>query len=133
MVLWEGWLNKKSFSFFLLGNVIENFTIWNCLETISMIPLVTNNNFIFQRIFLCKILGVDALKKFGSVVSLVNRGLNHHFSILTKDLEAYEVRSTVVFYIKLKSGKTKIYSQENKHKQRTAMNWVSNLSILETF
>ena len=81
----EGWLNKKSFSFFLLGNVIENFTIWNYLETISMIPLVTNNNFIFQRIFLCKILGVDALKKFGSVVSLVNRGLNHHFSKLTKD------------------------------------------------
>ena len=94
MVLGEGCLNKKSFSFFLLGNVIENFTIWNCLETISMIPLVTNNNFIFQRIFLCKILGVEALKKFGSVVSLVNRGLNHHFSILTKDLEAYEVRST---------------------------------------
>ena len=123
MVLGEGCLNKKSFSFFLLGNVIENFTIWNCLETISMIPLVTNNNFIFQRIFLCKILGVEALKKFGSVVSLVNRGLNHHFSILTKDLEAYEVRSTVVFY-KLKSGKTKIYSLENKHKQRTAMNCV---------
>ena len=121
MVLGEGWLNKNSFSFFLLGNVIENFTIWNCLETISMIPLVTNNNFIFQRIFLCKILGVDALKKFGSVVSLVNRGLNHHFSILTKDLEAYEVRSTVVFF-KLKSGKTKIYSLEKK--QRTAMNCV---------
>ena len=72
------------------ANVVHNFTIWNFLEAISMIPLVSNHTFIGMN-FIFKLLGVEAfikVKKFGDIISLCRRGLNHHFSQLTSDLEA---------------------------------------------
>ena len=74
----------------MVANVIHNFTVWNFLESISMIPLVSNRSFISMA-FMFKIYGVEIFvknEKFTSLLSLARKGLNHHFSLLTKDLEA---------------------------------------------
>ena len=72
------------------ANMILHFDIWNVLETILMIPLL-KEHFMVVLLFLFKTLGVETfikVKKIGSLVSPVRRGLNHHMAILTKDLEA---------------------------------------------
>jgi glutathione S-transferase len=72
------------------ANMILHFDMWNVLETISMIPLLKEHFFVVLLI-LFKTLGVETfikVKKVGSLVSPVRRGLNHHMAILTKDLEA---------------------------------------------
>ena len=40
------------------ANIIHNFTMWNFLETISMIPLVSDHKFILLN-FTFKLLGVE--------------------------------------------------------------------------
>jgi len=72
------------------ANIIFNFNAWTVLEFASMIPLVNNHMFIVMT-FLFKIFGVEAfikVNKFGSLITPVRRGINHHFALLTKDLEA---------------------------------------------
>jgi len=72
------------------ANIMNNLTYWHFLETISMIPLVSNHFFMVMMIIF-KFHGVEAfikVKKFGDIISLVRRGLDHHFSLLTSDLEA---------------------------------------------
>eukprot|EP00091_Calanus_sinicus_P015468 TRINITY_DN33742_c0_g1_i1.p1 TRINITY_DN33742_c0_g1~~TRINITY_DN33742_c0_g1_i1.p1 ORF type:complete len:169 (+),score=39.58 TRINITY_DN33742_c0_g1_i1:1-507(+) len=71
------------------GSMILNFDMWNVLETISMIPLLKDHIMVVLLV-LFKTLGVETfikVKKVGSLVSPVRRGLNHHMAILTKDLE----------------------------------------------
>ena len=70
------------------ANFILNVDIWNVLESILMIPLL---NDYLAIVLLIKTVGVETfikVKKVGSLVSPVRRGLNHHMAILTKDLEA---------------------------------------------
>ena len=44
------------------GNIMHNFTYWNLLESVSMIPLVSNHIFIAMS-FVFKFLGVEAFVK----------------------------------------------------------------------
>ena len=44
------------------GNIMHNFTYWNLLESVSMIPLVSNHIFIAMS-FVFKFLRVDAFIK----------------------------------------------------------------------
>eukprot|EP00092_Neocalanus_flemingeri_P011679 GFUD01012589.1.p1 GENE.GFUD01012589.1~~GFUD01012589.1.p1 ORF type:complete len:348 (-),score=95.98 GFUD01012589.1:88-978(-) len=93
---WDG-LSKRAGNMLLpmtmplfCANIIHNLSIWNVLETISMIPLVSSYSFIALTFFF-KIFGVEAftkVKKLGSLISPARRGINHHFTLLTKDLEA---------------------------------------------
>merc|ERR1712086_639861 len=65
------------------ANIMNNLTYWHFLETISMIPLVSNH-FFMVMMFIFKFHGVEAftkVKKFGDIISLVRRGLDHHFSL----------------------------------------------------
>ena len=59
------------------------------LETLSMTPLVKDRKFIaFYVMF--KMFGVETFQRFkffGSLLSQIRRGLNHHFTTLTRDLE----------------------------------------------
>ena len=65
------------------------FTIWNLLESASMIPLVSDRKIIMMH-FVFKILGVEAFDKVGKMKELLSFGrkaFELHFSMLTKDLE----------------------------------------------
>jgi len=71
------------------ANVVFNFSALNLLESLSMLPLVSNRIFIMLH-FMFKIFGVESLrklKKLHGIVSCVRRGLNYHFATLTRDLE----------------------------------------------
>jgi len=72
------------------ANIIQNYSVWNVLEATSMIPLVKDHIFIVL-IYLFKFMGVETftkVNKIGRIVAPVRRGINHHFALLTKDLEA---------------------------------------------
>ena len=72
------------------ANILHNFTFWNILQSVSMLPLVSNRFFIGLTLVV-KVLGIEALikiKKMGDILSLSRKCIEHHFSLLTKDLEA---------------------------------------------
>ena len=60
------------------------------LETLSMAPLVKDRTFIVFNV-LFKIFGIKAfqrLKSLDDLVSQTRKGINHHFTTVTKDLES---------------------------------------------
>jgi len=72
------------------ANIIHYMTIWQFIEAISMIPLVSNRLFIGMN-FIFKFLGVEAfvkVGKLGGMISLVRKALDYHFTQLAKDIEA---------------------------------------------
>ena len=75
---------------YFCGNCILHFGPWTMLETLSMTPIVKDRKFIMLYVAF-KLFGVEALQKFkflGDIVALTRRGINHHFTRLTKDLES---------------------------------------------
>ena len=71
------------------AKIIHDLTIWNFLETASMIPLVANRSFI-SMIFMFKFYGVDTffkIQKVKDVVSQGRKGIDHHFELLANDIE----------------------------------------------
>ena len=71
------------------ANIHTNFTIWNMLETLSMIPLSYDSRKIIMQ-FNFKIFGVQGFQKmkpFKNLVESARKGIAHHFEILSKDLE----------------------------------------------
>ena len=68
------------------AKIIHDLTIWNFLETASMIPLVANRSFI-SMIFMFKFYGVDTffkIQKVKDVVSQGRKGIDHHFELLLR-------------------------------------------------
>ena len=60
------------------------------LESLSMAPLVKDRKFI-MLFFAFKMFGVETFQKLsnlGNILAQTRRGINYHFTTLTKDLEA---------------------------------------------
>ena len=75
---------------FFCGNCILHFGPWTMLETLFMVPLVRDTKFIMRYVPF-KIFGVEAFRKFKfleDIMAQTRRGINYHFSTLTKDLES---------------------------------------------
>ena len=65
-----------SISLPLLGaNIINTFTIWNYMECISMIPLVSDRTSI-GMVFVFKLFGVQALNKINPMKKIVSQGIH---------------------------------------------------------
>ena len=60
------------------ANIIHNYTIWNFLETISMIPLASDHKHVFFN-FAFKILGVETFTK--GISNLIPRKYKPKFLI----------------------------------------------------
>ena len=75
---------------FFCANCILYIGPWAMLETLSMAPLVKDRTFIVFNMFF-KIFGIEAfqrLKNLGDLLSQTRKGINHHFTTITKDLES---------------------------------------------
>ena len=75
---------------FFCGNCIMHFGPWTILETLSMTPMVKDRKSI-MLLAAFKIFGVEAFQKIkflGNLVAQTRRGINHHLTTLTKDLES---------------------------------------------
>jgi len=73
------------------ANITNNFGVRELGEAVLMAPMVNDRKFIVFN-FVFKFLGVKALLSVGqlnSLVSLVRRGLEHHFTLLSTDLAAH--------------------------------------------
>ena len=59
----------------LAANIINTFTIWNYMECISMIPLVSDRTSI-GMVFVFKLFGVQALNKINPMKKIVSQGIH---------------------------------------------------------
>ena len=68
----------------------ETLTIWKLLSSLSNLPLLSDRKIVMMQ-FLFKIYGAKGFQKMKflhDTLSSVSKGIEHHFSLLTKDLEA---------------------------------------------
>ena len=75
---------------YFCGNCILHFGPWSMLETLSMTPMVKDRKFIMLYVAF-KIFGIETFQKLkflGDLVAQTRRGIDHHFTTLTKDLES---------------------------------------------
>jgi len=74
-----------------VANITVNFSLWNTLESISMLPLVNGNSILFIILNVAvRLFGVKVFQRLGPLgrlVSLTRRALYHHLTELTKVLE----------------------------------------------
>ena len=71
-----------------VANITVNFSLWNTLESISMLPLVNGNSILFIILNVAvRLFGVKVFQRLGPLgrlVSVTRRALYHHLTELTK-------------------------------------------------